>query len=290
MNSFVENPSAPHWQGFAVDAVLHRGHTGMQDVLVFDNSTFGRVLVLDGMIQLTGHDNHIYHEVLTHVPLMLHGSAKRVLIVGGGDGGILREVLKHPVVEVRLVEIDREVIGLSRRFFPEVSGGAFDDPRARIVIDDAVSYIANCRDTFDVVIIDSTDPIGPGSQLFSAEFYESCRDRLSPAGVLAAQSGCAPYQTEQLGEIAANLRATFGAATAFVAPVPSYPGGMLPLILAARSPALLRLAPATLRQRLQSLRDRVRYYSPEIHDAVFTLAAAFMPADAARSPELAAAP
>ena len=272
MNAFVENPTAPHWQGFSVDAVLHRGHTGMQDVLVFENGTFGRVLALDGMIQLTERDNHIYHEMLTHVPLMLHGSAKRVLIVGGGDGGILREVLKHPVDEVRLVEIDPEVIALSRRFFPEMAGGAFDDTRAKIVIDDAVSYIANCRDTFDIVISDSTDPIGPGTQLFSAEFYESCRERLSSSGVLAAQSGCAPYQTGQLDDIIVRLREAFGAATAFVAPVPSYPGGMLPLVLAARSPASLRLAPATLRQRFQPLRDSVKYYLPEIHAAVFTLA------------------
>lgn len=272
MKTFKENPDAPHWQGFSVDAVLHRGHTGMQDVLVFENSTFGRVLALDGMIQLTARDNHIYHEMLAHVPLIRHGSAKRVLVVGGGDGGILREVLKHPVDEVRLVEIDPEVIALSRRFFPEMSGGAFDDPRANIVIDDAVSYIANCREEFDVLIIDSTDPIGPGTQLFSAEFYESCRERLSSSGVLAAQSGCAPYQTEQLEAVVSRLRETFGAATAFVAPVPSYPGGMLPLVLAARSPSLLRLEQGTLRQRFQPLRDSVRYYSPPIHEAVFTLA------------------
>ena len=274
MNTFKENPSAPHWQGFSVDAVLHRGHTGMQDVLVFENSTFGRVLALDGMIQLTARDNHIYHEILTHVPLVLHGSAKRVLIVGGGDGGILREVLKHPVDEVRLVEIDPEVIVLSRRFFPELSCGAFDDPRANIVIDDAVSYIANCREEFDVLIIDSTDPIGPGAQLFSAEFYESCCERLSSSGLLAAQSGCAPYQTEQLKAVVSRLREAFGAAAAFVAPVPSYPGGMLPLVLAARSPSLLRLEQATLRQRFQPLRDKVRYYSPPIHEAAFTLAEA----------------
>lgn len=295
MNSFHENSCAPHWQGFSVEAVLHRGHTGMQDVLVFENSTFGRVLVLDGMVQLTDHDNHIYHEMLAHVPLTLHGSAKRVLIVGGGDGGILREVLKHPVDDVRLVEIDSEVIALSQRFFPEVSGDAFDDPRVRVVIEDAVSYVANCHEAFDVVIVDSTDPIGPGSQLFSREFYGTCRDRLLPDGILAAQSGCAPYQTEQLAGIIARLRETFGAATPFVAPVPSYPGGMLPLVLAARSPASLRLEPVRLRQRLQSVRESVNYYSPEIHAAVFALADAFvlpdvdLPAQTSEQPALAAA-
>lgn len=145
-----------------------------------------------------------------------------------------------------------------------------------------MSYVANCRETFDVVIIDFTDPVGPGSELFSRAFYGTCRDRLPPNGVLAAQSGCAPYQTEQLEAITARLREMLGAAIPFVAPVPSYPGGMLPLILAARSPALLQAAPVMLRERFPVLRDSVRYYSPEIHAAVFTLAGTFMVSDAER--------
>jgi spermidine synthase len=147
VNSFHERLYEHHSQVFTVDAVLHEGRTDFQDVLVFENRLFGRVLVLDGVVQLTERDNHIYHEMIAHVPLMAHGAARRVLIIGGGDGGTLKEVLKHPVECVVMVEIDGQVIDVSRRFFPEVSGGAFDDPRASVIVGDGVGYVARTDST-----------------------------------------------------------------------------------------------------------------------------------------------
>jgi spermidine synthase len=127
---------------FSVDTVLHHTHTGLQDALVFNNRIFGRVLILDGVVQLTELDNHIYHEIIAHVPLILHGSARRVLIIGGGDGGALKEVLKHPIQEVELVEIDGDVMELSQRLFPGVAEHAFHDPRVRIVLEDGVKFVS----------------------------------------------------------------------------------------------------------------------------------------------------
>jgi spermidine synthase len=285
MNFFREKASAHHSQVFSVDAVLHQSHTGLQDALVFENHAFGRVFVLDGVVQLTERDNHIYHETLTHVPMLLHGSARRILIVGGGDGGVLREVLKHPVEDVRLVEIDREVVALSERFFPEVSDGAFHDARVRLIVEDAFSYVGRCDETFDVVIVDSTDPIGPGRRLYSSAFYAACRERLVSTGLLAAQSGATPYQAAQLADMCGLLRTAFGAATPFVAPVPSYPGGMLALALGAWSPKLLRLSPARLRQRFQALQGSVKYYAPEVHEGAFALAGAVALPDVRREAE-----
>jgi spermidine synthase len=159
MKAFQEKLHEHHSQVFTVDAVLHQSRTAFHDVLVFENRLFGRVLVIDGALQLTERDNHIYHEMVAHVPLMAHGSAKCVLVIGGGDGGTLKEVLKHPVAHVVLVDIDPAVIELSKRFFPALSRAAFEDPRVSIVVGDGARYVARAGEKFDTIIVDSTDPV-----------------------------------------------------------------------------------------------------------------------------------
>ncbi|MBX6425009.1 MAG: polyamine aminopropyltransferase [Variibacter sp.] len=284
MKSFQEKLYQHHAQIFTVETVLHQSRTEFQDVLVFENPIFGRVLVLDGIIQLTERDNHIYHEMIAHVPLMAHGQAQRVLIIGGGDGGTLKEVLKHPVHQAVLVELDKDVIALSRRFFPGVSDGAFDDPRAEVIVRDGARYVAETGQTFDVIIIDSTDPIGPGEQLFSESFYRDCRKLLRPRGIVALQSGAPFFQPGELQAVCARLEATFGAARPFLAPVPTYAAGMLALVAAGESLAALRPPMKTLRQRFKALRGKTRYYSPEVHRAAFTLAPSFAPLPGSRTP------
>jgi len=264
-----------HSQQFTVDAVLHQARTALQEALVFENRLFGRILVLDGVVQLTERDNHIYHEMIAHVPLMAHGFAKRVLIIGGGDGGTLKEVLKHPVEEVVLVEIDGDVIELSQRFFPAVSDGAFEDSRARIIVGDGLEYASTTDKTFDVVIIDSTDPIGPGEQLFSATFYERCWNILHSDGIISLQSGAPFYRPQQLGRVCARLASSFDAVRPFLAPVPTYAGGMLALIAAGESHKALRPAVKVLRERYTKLRSATLYYTPEVHRSAFTLPPTF---------------
>lgn len=277
MKVFCERLFADHAQVFGVEAVLHEGHTGFQDALVFENRTFGRVLALDGVVQLTEKDNHIYHETISHVPLMLHGSARRVLIIGGGDGGALKEVLKHAVDEVQLVEIDPEVINLSRRFFPDVCEDAFEDRRVRIHVADAMRYAAECPARFDVILIDSTDPIGPGRRLFSKDFYERCRELLVSTGILVVQSGASPHDPEQLTKVCDLLASSFGVAVPFVAPVPTYPGGILALVAASWSRSTLQVGKREMRCRFRHLRGNTRYYTPETHHAAFSIAHTLWP-------------
>lgn len=273
MNWFQERLNEDFSQMLAVSAELYRGHTGLQEVVVFRNSVFGNVFALDGVVQLTDRDSHIYHEMIAHVPMIAHGLAARVLIVGGGDGGVLHEVLKHDGVErVTLVELDRGVIDLARRYFPQVSDGAFDDPRVTVEIGDGAVFVAETEQEFDLIVVDSTDPIGPGEVLFGAEFYENCRARLRPGGMIAVQGGAAFFQFEKVEALRRRLAECFGAAVPYFAPVPTYAAGMLALIIAGASEQAILPNKETMYRRSTVLRGRTRYYSPLTHQAAFMVA------------------
>lgn len=274
MTIFQETMYQGHAQALTVEETLYRGRTDYQDVLIFRNETFGNVMALDGVVQLTDLDNHVYHEMMAHVPLTAHGAAKDVLIIGGGDGGALKEALKHPLDHAVLVEIDPQVIELSKRYFPAVSAGAFDDPRVSVRIEDGLKYVANAGRQFDVVIIDSTDPVGPGEALFSDAFYANCRALLRAGGLMVLQSGTPFFRPADLDRICRRLGVHFGAAKPFLAPVPTYAHGQLALIAAGPSAAALCPPLAMLEARSAPLSDRLRYYSPQVHHAAFTLAPA----------------
>lgn len=163
-------------QYFAVDNVLYHEKTDHRDLIIFENAAFGRVMALDGVVQTTERDEFIYHEMMTHVPLLAHGHAKHVLIIGGGDGAMLREVTRHKNVEsITMVEIDAGVVSFCRQYLPNHNAGSYDDPRFKLVIDDGVNFVNQTSQTFDVIISDCTDPIGPGESLFTSAFYEGCK-------------------------------------------------------------------------------------------------------------------
>jgi spermidine synthase len=260
-------------QRLRVDRTLLERRDGGQHVLVFENAVFGRVLALDGVVQTTERDEFVYHEMLTHLPILAHGAARRVLIVGGGDGGALEEALKHRALErVTMVEIEPAVIELCRTHLPSISNGAFDDPRAELVIADGARFVRESGGKFDVVIVDSTDPHGPGAALFSAEFYAACKERLTEGGVLVAQSGVPCLQPDELRATAARLRPLFRDVAAFAASVPSYFGGAMAFGWATDDPAKRRVAAAELRRRFDGAGAlTTRYYSPEVHAAAFVL-------------------
>jgi spermidine synthase len=281
---FQETLYEHHAQVLSVDAMLHQGRTSFQEVMIFENVVFGKVLVLDGIVQLTERDNYIYHEMIAHVPLMAHGSARHVLIIGGGDGGTLKEVLKHPVERATLVELDGEVIDLSRRYLPTVSDGTFADPRANVLVMDGTRYIEQTKDKFDVILIDSTDPVGPGEPLFTAAFYRACRSRLRPGGIVVVQSGAPFFQPRELEMVCGRLFASFAAVRPYLAPVPTYAGGMLALVAAGDSREALRPPCKVLRERFGALQGRTRYYTPEVHGAAFTLAPSFEPPSLSEDP------
>ena len=260
----------PRWrQTMLVREVLYHANTGLQEIVVFEHEDWGRVLVLDGALQLTTEDEFVYHEMLAHVPIRAHGRARRVCVVGGGDGGTLREVCRHPSVErVTQVEIDPRVIEFCREYFPELSGGAFDDPRYELVVADAARYMAEEGPKFDVIIVDSTDPQGPGAVLFTESFYRSCRARLAPGGILVTQTGNPAIEKQELIDTQRHKRrAGFADVSFYLCAVPTYIGGFMSLGWASDEPSYRHLDLETLRSR--PMPEGLRYYTPEIHWASF---------------------
>src|SRR5215831_9550075 len=195
---------------FEVERVLHETRTAHQHLVLFEHKYFGKILMLDGATQVTTRDEFIYHEMMTHVPLFAHGAAREVLVVGGGDCGIAEEVLKHRTVKrLTQVEIDPAVIAFAKEHFPEFTKPVFADPRFESVIDDGAKYVAATDRRFDVIIVDSTDPIGPGKILFSAKFYAGCRRCMKSGGVLVTQNGVPFFQNNELTSTITRFRKLF---------------------------------------------------------------------------------
>jgi spermidine synthase len=278
MKEFRETLYRDHAQVLAVDEVIHHGRTAFQEVLIVRNPTFGKVLALDGVVQLTERDSHIYHEMMAHVPLTAHGAARDVLIVGGGDGGVLKEVLKHRVRRVVVAELDPQVIALAREHFPAVSGGAFADARTAVEIGDAAAFVAGAHEAFDLVIVDSTDPVGPGEALFSEAFYRHGRAALRRDGLLMLQSGAPFYRPDLLERVRARVGACFGAARPLLAPVPTYASGLLALIAAGPNAEALCPREDMLAARMAGIAGGCRYYDPGVHQAAFSMAERLMEA------------
>ena len=240
--------------------------TPFQHLAVLETEPWGRMLVLDGMIQLTVADEFVYHEMLAHVPMAAHGKARRVLVVGGGDGGTVREVLRHPhVEEVVLAEIDADVVEVCRRYFPETAG-ALDDPRVRLAIGDGIAHVAQHPDTYDVILVDSTAPVGRAVGRFSEEFDSSCRRALRPGGILAAQTESPFYNGDLISRCYAAMRAAFGNARLYLAPVPTYPSGLWSFMAASLGPD-----PSVPAGDNGWFLPDLRYYSKDVHRAAFAL-------------------
>jgi spermidine synthase len=272
MPKFSETLYDAYGQEFRIDELLHEVKTDHQHLIIFHNAAFGRVMVLDGVVQTTEKDEFIYHEMLSHVPILAHGMARRVLIIGGGDGGMLREVLRHKqIAQVTQVEIDQQVIDMCRTYLPNHSDGAFDDPRVTIVIDDGLDYVKSTRDKFDVIISDSTDPIGPGQALFKEAYYAGCKRCLTPGGVLVTQNGVAFMQLDEVRTTARRLSRVFDDAYFYTAAVPTYIGGVMTFAWATDNLTLRRVDIGALRRRYAASAIQTRYYTPEIHRAAFAL-------------------
>ncbi|SDU42991.1 polyamine aminopropyltransferase [Geopseudomonas guangdongensis] len=272
MSDYQETLYEGYGQRFSIDKMLHEVRTEHQHLVIFENARMGRVMALDGVIQTTEADEFIYHEMLTHVPILAHGLAKRVLIIGGGDGGMLREVTKHRSVEhITMVEIDATVVDMCKQFLPNHSRGAYDDPRLNLVIDDGMRFVATTEEKFDVIISDSTDPIGPGEVLFSENFYEACRRCLNDGGILVTQNGT-PFM--QLGEVqttAKRMNGLFSDWHFYQAAVPTYIGGAMTFAWGSTNADYRKLPLETLRQRYAGSGIVTRYYNADIHQAAFAL-------------------
>ncbi len=265
----------PHWrQEMKMDRVLYREQTEEQDLVIFENKRLGRVLALDGIIQLTEADEHVYHEMIVHVPMLTHGHVEQVLIIGGGDGGALREVLRHKnVKKAVLVEIDPSVITLCTEMFPNVSRGAFKEKRAEIVIADGAEFVRTTHERFDLIICDSTDPVGPGKVLFTEEFYGNCKRILNDRGIFVNQNGVPFLQPEEIPLTFINRSPHFQDVGYFIAAVPTYFGGLMAFGWATDCPEHRFVPIEVLRGRLGEISGEMGYYTPEVHLASFALPA-----------------
>ncbi|MDG4812130.1 polyamine aminopropyltransferase [Hydrogenovibrio sp. 3SP14C1] len=263
----------PTWgQQFLMDEVLFEVDTEHQHLIIFNNEQWGTVMALDGVIQTTEKDEFIYHEMMTHVPMLAHGSAKKVLIIGGGDGGILREVLKHHGVEsVTQVEIDQQVIDMCQQYLPKHSAGAFDHPKTSIVIADGMDFVKECTDKFDVIISDSTDPIGPGEVLFTSQFYQGIQSCLNDGGVFVAQNGVSFMQTDEVTTTFKRLSPLFKESSFYSAAVPTYVGGIMTFAWATDDLSLKQQTVEVIRSRYEAAGIPTRFYTPELHVGAFAL-------------------
>jgi len=268
----VEWITDPGGEGFAhvyrVDRLLYDGRSNFQRIRVIENRDFGRMLILDDAVQTTERDDFIYHELLSHVPLCTHPSPGRLLIIGGGDGGLLREALRHPLAHATMVEIDPDVIDVTRRFIPSIPGAAFDDPRTRLLVDDGIAFARKGTERFDVALVDSTDPKGPSLGLFSGAFYADLARMLGSDGVLAVQSGSPLYQQDILGLVAREMAPHFRWVRRYVGTVPTYPGALWSFTLGSQGRDPAALEEAELSRRMRDI--ATRYYTPAAHRHLFS--------------------
>jgi len=272
LKHFEETLYNDYAQRFSVDEIYYENKTEHQHLIIFHNAKFGRVMVLDGIVQTTERDEFIYHEMLCHVPLFAHGAVERVLIVGGGDGGMLREVLRHPgIKQVTMVEIDETVIEISKKYLPNHAQGAFDDARFQLVISDGAQFVRETWEKFDVIITDSSDPIGPGESLFTLDYYQSCKNCLSEGGILVTQNGVAFFQSEEAKETARCFQTLFGDWHFYSAAIPSYVGGIMNFGWGTDNPELSKISLETLKIRYRKTGITTRYYTANIHKAAFAL-------------------
>ncbi len=256
--------------GFSVrtENILFRGKSQFQTVDVIETTAFGNMLLLDGLVMTTDQDEFVYHEMIAHVPVCHHPAPKRVVVIGGGDGGTVRELLKHSCIEeVVLCEIDEMVITASKKFFPNIAG-KLDDPRVKVFVGDGVEYMRqHAPATLDIVIVDSTDPIGPGEGLFSRDFYRSVAKSLKPDGVMVAQSESPWYDKSIMGRIQENVSAGFKNLRFYTGSIPTYPRGFWSWVIAAQKD----IVPANFnRERLAAVKG-LKYINDEMIVAAFAL-------------------
>ena len=250
------------------NGILHSSRSSFQKIEVVESLDFGRMLVLDGVINLTERDEFVYHEMLAHVPLFSHPDPLKILIVGGGDGGTVREVLKHEGINrIQLVEIDREIIAISKKYFPSLSS-SLDHPKVNVLLMDAVQYVRDIKEKFDIILIDSTDPVIEQSEgLFTVSFYRDCLNALTEQGILASQVGDIFFETALVLDVFNKLKEVFPIVRIYLAPIPSYT--LVPYSFAFCSKTIHPEMGLGLSRFPKSI--QTRYYNPQIHQAAFVL-------------------
>ncbi|KAM7453514.1 hypothetical protein BLSTO_05738, partial [Blastocystis sp. subtype 1] len=277
---FYENETMWSGQrfGLKVKEVLYHEKSEFQDILLFDSESYGRVMVLDGVIQVTERDEFAYQEMITHLPLFAHRSPKNVLIVGGGDGGVLREVAKHPEVEhIVMCEIDKQVVDVAKKYLANCTAVAFDDPRVELLFMDAALYVKEKQDYFDVIIVDSSDPVGPAESLYTDSFYNTMKAALKKGGIICTQGECQWLHLPLIRRVMDNAASLYSSVRYAYTTIPTYPCGQIGFIMAIKDSG----SSAVLHSRLEDdlshpnhpipkeMEGKLRYYTEAIHKASF---------------------
>ncbi|KAL7543347.1 hypothetical protein ACHAXR_012667 [Thalassiosira sp. AJA248-18] len=278
----------PLWPGQAftlqIKKVLYHQKSQFQDVLVFESEKYGTVLVLDGVIQCTERDECSYQEMMAHIPLYSHPNPKKVLVIGGGDGGVLREIARHPSVEeIVICELDKDVIEVSKKYLPTLAKG-FDDPRVKVYIRDGAKFMKENQSAFDVIITDSSDPVGPACVLFETPFYKAMHGSLRQGGIICTQGECVWLHVDLIRPLVKSIKPMFHTVEYAYCTIPSYPSGQIGFVIATKGGGggggggeggdnNNKGCKVPVREPEESVQKELKYYTTEIHSAAFVLPA-----------------
>lgn len=263
---YTEKQTPNHGITTKISKTVHTEKSEFQQIDIIETNQFGRMLVLDGMVMTTNKDEFVYHEMITHVALNTHPNPKRVLVVGGGDGGAIREIIKHPSVEKAvLAEIDGRVIETSKEFLPEIAG-ALDNPKVDVQVVDGIKYIHDNKGQFDVIMVDSTEPIGPAVGLFEKGFYQGIYDCLKEDGILVAQTESPWFNGDLIKRVFKDIKSIFPITRLYTVSIPTYPSGLWSFTMGSKKYDPLAVSDEQLKELVDT-----KYYTPRIHKSVFQL-------------------
>ena len=262
------------WQNveinYGVKEILYESNSEFQHTLIADTYKYGRMLLLDGIVQTTEKDEFIYHEMMVHVPMLSHPNPDKILIIGGGDGGILREVLRYKSVKsATIVEIDPRVIDLCKEYLPMINNGAFKDSRTNLIISDGAAFVKETDEKFDVVIVDSSDPIGPATVLFSKAFYSNIQSLLTRDGIMVCQTGSLHMQPDEQGKTHSLLSDIYRYANPYVFAVPTYIGGLFSAMFCSDKIDPGETDIDVLEEKTTINNIKTKYYNPGMHIGAF---------------------
>lgn len=244
---------------------LVREQTDFQDLAIIDTEEFGRMLVLDDMVMTTVKDEFVYHEMVAHPALFTHPDPKHVLVVGGGDGGVIREIMKHPKVEKAvLVDIDGKVIEYSKKYLPEIAC-ELDNPRVEVQVNDGYMHIIQSKNKYDVIMVDSTEPVGPAAPLFERGFYQGIYEALKDDGIFVAQTDNPWFKADLIQKVNKDVKEIFPIVRVYGANIPTYPSGLWTFTMGSKSHDPLQV------DETQIPEIDTKYYSPRLHKAAFVL-------------------
>ncbi|MDA8440752.1 MAG: polyamine aminopropyltransferase [Peptococcaceae bacterium] len=263
---YTEKQTPTHGITSKISQTLHREQSEFQDIAVIDTDQFGRMLVLDGMVMTTIQDEFVYHEMISHIALNTHPNPENVLVIGGGDGGAIREIVKNPKVKkATLVEIDGRVIDVSKEYLPEIAEALMGNAKVEVKVEDGIKHINEVANMYDVILVDSTEPIGPAVGLFALDFYKAIAKALKPDGIMVAQTESPFFNADLISRVFKDINSIFPITKLYLANIPTYPSGLWSFTLGSKQYDP-ELADETNFPQLET-----KYYSPDIHKSVFKL-------------------